>query len=109
MSLEQGAHGSIAAERVVVERALREATATLRKRRAALRRAGEQMKLRPGECDVVHLADAATAYQSALDRMRFVQNQLRRLHARGRSHTRLEAFCGDDHETLHGRLAPLEV
>ena len=91
MSLEQGAHGSLAAERVVVERALREATATLRKRRAALRRAGEQMKLWPGESDVVNLADAATAYQSALDSVRFVQDQLRRLHARGRSQRRLEA------------------
>jgi hypothetical protein len=79
VSVEQMTGGLRLAQRARVERGLTDATTTLHERRAALRRAGECMRLRPEQGDIVEVADAAMAYQAALDRVRFFQDELRRL------------------------------
>ncbi len=79
MSVEQRVSSATARERAAVERRLREATSTLRERRAALGRAGECMKQGPEQGDIVEVADAAMAYQAALDTFHLFEDRLRRL------------------------------
>ncbi len=82
MSVEHSVSGARLRQRMRAERGLREAAKTLQERRAELRRAGASMKLQRGQVDIVEVADAAMAYQGALDKVRFYQDELRRLNGR---------------------------
>ncbi len=79
MSVEQRVPSATAFERAATARSLLEATSILRERGAALRRAGEWMKLGPEQGDIVEVADAAMAYQAALERVHVFEDRLRHL------------------------------
>ena len=72
-----------ASERTDAERSLEDATVVLQQRRAARRRAAESMKRRRAQDDIVDVADAAMAYQAALEQVHAFEDRLRRMQRPG--------------------------
>jgi hypothetical protein len=90
MNVEERVRLAMAEERTVVERSLQQGSDRLGQRRDELRRVTAQRRAGERNPDVVQVADAALAYDLMVDRVHFLQSQVRRLRSESEYQRRIE-------------------